>query len=74
VFGISGGETLVLILLLLIFVGPGTLPDLAQAMRERFWTDEPRATGGRRSWSRTEWLLVTAILALGSLGVALAAR
>jgi hypothetical protein len=74
-FGFGSAETLVLVLLLVIFLGPRTLPDLAQAMRERFWPDQHGATNEkRRTWSRTEWLLAAAVLLLVSLVVALAAR
>jgi hypothetical protein len=82
VFNLGLGEVTVIALLLLIFLGPATLPDLAQAFRRDLngrrgprhadprFADRRFAEPGR--WRLSDWLLVAAVTVLAGMALALA--
>jgi hypothetical protein len=57
--------------LVLIFLGPATLPDLAQGFGPALHTQREPRFGDGRSWRRSEWLLVIAVSALAATALAL---
>jgi hypothetical protein len=71
VFNLGVGELTVIALLLVIFLGPSTLPDLAQGLA--------RAVRGERDaeifeprWAKSDWLLVGAVAILAVLVLTMA--
>jgi Sec-independent protein translocase protein TatA len=76
VFNLGFGELTVIALLVVIFFSSSKLPDLAQLLGARLqearWKVRPPRPESRDEWSRADWLLVGAVLALGSLALAAA--
>jgi hypothetical protein len=71
VFNLGVGELTVIALLLVIFLGPSTLPDLAQGL--------VRAVRGERDpeileprWAKSDWLLVGGVAILAVLVLTMA--
>jgi hypothetical protein len=72
VFNLGMGEITVLLLLGLIFFGPSTLPELLARLREgRRPSDADRPSETRRPWSRSDWQLLAAAVALAGLWLGL---
>jgi hypothetical protein len=72
VFGLGHGEVILLIVLAVIFLGPVELPPLwARFRNDDRSPDREQRAHTRESWSRSEWLLIGAVMVLGSLAIAL---